>query len=30
VLPIILLWSLAELTFHWQRTGQLSKEGGST
>jgi len=23
VLPIILLWSLAELTFHWQRTGQL-------
>jgi len=23
VLPMILLWSLAELTFHWQRTGQL-------
>jgi hypothetical protein len=23
VLPIILLWSLAELIFHWQRTGQL-------
>ena len=30
VLPIILLWSLAELTFHWQRTGQLFNEGGST
>ncbi len=30
VLPIILLWSLAELTFYWQRTGQLFKEGGST
>jgi len=27
---VILLWSLAELAFHWQRTGQLSKEGGST
>jgi hypothetical protein len=23
VLPMILLWSLAELAFHWQRTGQL-------
>jgi hypothetical protein len=23
VLPVILLWSLAELAFHWQRTGQL-------
>lgn len=22
-LPVILLWSLAELAFHWQRTGQL-------
>jgi hypothetical protein len=27
VLPIILLWSLAELTFHWQRTRQLDHHG---
>ena len=26
VYPIILLWSLAELAFHWQRTGQLQDE----
>ncbi|MCS7273075.1 MAG: hypothetical protein NZ550_02885 [Fimbriimonadales bacterium] len=25
-LPIILLWSIAELTFHWHRTGQLRAE----
>lgn len=24
-LPVIFLWSIAELTFHWQRTGQLSE-----
>jgi len=28
VLPVILLWSLAELTFHWHRTGQLPEPGG--
>jgi hypothetical protein len=27
VLPIILLWSLAELAFHWQRTRQLDHHG---
>jgi hypothetical protein len=27
VLPIILLWSLAELTCHWQRTRQLDHHG---
>jgi hypothetical protein len=26
VFPIILLWSLAELTFHWHRSGQLKEE----
>ncbi len=26
VFPIILLWSLAELTFHWHRTGQLEEK----
>ncbi|BCW97018.1 MAG: hypothetical protein WHS44_05355 [Fimbriimonadales bacterium] len=30
VLPIILLWSLAELTFHWQRTGQLQPQESRT
>lgn len=25
VFPIILLWSIAELTFHWKRTGQLDE-----
>lgn len=29
VFPIILLWSLAELTFHWRRTGQLQAESES-
>lgn len=29
VFPIILLWSIAELTFHWQRTGQLDNPESS-
>ncbi|MCS7208504.1 MAG: hypothetical protein NZ874_02930 [Fimbriimonadales bacterium] len=27
-LPVILLWSIAELTFHWHRTGQLRTQSG--